>query len=142
MKTKTIIERSTHPNVTPKSLMTGRANGLLLLLLVMRFAMAPGWAQTYSVLHSFTGDDGSEPNGPLILSGDTLYGSTFLGGGPPGFVGGGTTSGAVAAGLCGKGPAVTAVVPEDKVDSVRAALQKFGGEILMANLNCEKARVL
>ncbi len=51
-------------------------------------------------------------------------------------------SGAVAAGLCGKGPAVTAVVPEDKVDSVRAALQKFGGEILMANLNREKARVL
>ena len=41
-------------------------------------------------------------------------------------------AGAVAAGLCGKGPAVTAVVPKDKVDKVKAALQKYEGEILMA----------
>jgi shikimate kinase len=51
-------------------------------------------------------------------------------------------AGAVAAGLCGKGPAVTAVVPKDKVDSVKVALQRYEGEILQAHLNREKARVL
>ena len=51
-------------------------------------------------------------------------------------------AGAVAAGLCGKGPAVTAVTPKDKIDSVKAALQKYGGEILQAHLNREKAKVL
>ena len=51
-------------------------------------------------------------------------------------------AGAVAAGLCGKGPAVTAVTFKDKVDSVKAALQKYGGEVLQARLNQEKARVL
>jgi len=52
------------------------------------------------------------------------------------------TAGAVAAGLCGKGPAVTAVVPNDKIDSVKAALQRYEGEILQAHLNREKAKVL
>jgi len=51
-------------------------------------------------------------------------------------------AGAVAAGLCGKGPAVTAVTPKDKVDSVKAALQKYTGEILQAHLNHEKTKVL
>jgi shikimate kinase len=51
-------------------------------------------------------------------------------------------AGAVAAGLCGKGPAVSAVVPNDKVNEVKAALQKYEGEILQAQLNCEKAKVL
>ncbi len=51
-------------------------------------------------------------------------------------------AGAVAAGLCGKGPAVTAVVSKDKVDSVKAALQRYEGEILQAKLNREKAKVL
>jgi shikimate kinase len=51
-------------------------------------------------------------------------------------------AGAVAAGLCGKGPAVTAVTPKDKIDSVKAAMQKYGGEVLHARLNCEKAKVL
>ena len=51
-------------------------------------------------------------------------------------------AGAVAAGLCGKGPAVTAVVPKDKVDAVKAALQKYEGEIIQASLNREKAKVL
>ncbi len=51
-------------------------------------------------------------------------------------------AGAVAAGLCGKGPAVTAVVPNDKVDLVKAALKRYEGEILQAHLNSEKARVL
>ncbi len=51
-------------------------------------------------------------------------------------------AGALAAGLCGKGPAVTAVVPEDKIDAVKAALQRHPGEILHARLNHEKAKVL
>jgi shikimate kinase len=51
-------------------------------------------------------------------------------------------AGAVAAGLCGKGPAVSAVVPNDKVDKVKAALQAYEGEILSAHINCEKAKVL
>lgn len=52
------------------------------------------------------------------------------------------SAGAVAAGLCGKGPAVTAVVPIAKVDQVKASLQRFEGEILEAHLNREKAKVL
>jgi shikimate kinase len=51
-------------------------------------------------------------------------------------------AGAVAAGLCGKGPAVTAVVPIDNVDLVKAALKKYDGEVLQAKMNCEKAKVL
>ena len=52
------------------------------------------------------------------------------------------TAGALAAGLCGKGPAVTAVVSSDKIDAVRTALQRHEGEILHARLNHEKAKVL
>lgn len=51
-------------------------------------------------------------------------------------------AGAVAAGLCGKGPAVTAVVSKDKVDNVKAALQDYEGEIIQARINREKAKVL
>ena len=51
-------------------------------------------------------------------------------------------AGAVAAGLCGKGPAVTVVVSKDKVTSVEAALLKYEGEVLQANLNSKKAKVL
>ena len=52
------------------------------------------------------------------------------------------SAGALAAGLCGKGPAVTAVVPDDKIDLVKAALQRHDGEILQARFNQEKARVI
>jgi shikimate kinase len=51
-------------------------------------------------------------------------------------------AGALAAGLCGKGPAVTAVVSSDKIDSVKTALQCHEGEVLQASLNHEKAKVL
>jgi shikimate kinase len=51
-------------------------------------------------------------------------------------------AGAVAAGLCGKGPAVTAVVEEDRIEEVRIALQRYEGEIIEANFNSEKARVV
>jgi shikimate kinase len=51
-------------------------------------------------------------------------------------------AGALASGLCGKGPAVTAVVSNDKIDSVRSALQRYEGEIIQARLNHEKAKVV
>ena len=51
-------------------------------------------------------------------------------------------AGALAAGLCGKGPAMTAVVSSDKIDSVRTALQRYEGEVLQAHLNHEKAKVI
>ncbi|MCW3983370.1 MAG: shikimate kinase [Candidatus Bathyarchaeota archaeon] len=51
-------------------------------------------------------------------------------------------AGAIAAGLCGKGPAVTAVTPNDKVDRVKAELQKYEGEVLLTHFNTEKAKVL
>ena len=51
-------------------------------------------------------------------------------------------AGALAAGLCGKGPAVTAVVSNDKIDSVKTAWQYHEGEVLQARLNHEKAKVL
>ncbi len=51
-------------------------------------------------------------------------------------------AGAVAAGLCGKGPAVTAVTTTDNVDRVKAALQKYEGIVLMAHFNSEKAKVV
>jgi shikimate kinase len=52
------------------------------------------------------------------------------------------TAGAVAAGLCGKGPAVTVVVAEDKVDQVKEVLMKYEGEIIETEINHEKAKVL
>ncbi len=51
-------------------------------------------------------------------------------------------AGAVAAGLCGKGPAVTAVVSTDEIDQVKAALQRHKGEVVTAGLNHEKAKVM
>jgi shikimate kinase len=54
----------------------------------------------------------------------------------------GLAAGSVAAGLCGKGPTVTAITSMDNVDKVKAALQKYEGEVLLAHMNSEKARVL
>ena len=51
-------------------------------------------------------------------------------------------AGALAAGLCGKGPAVTVVVQDDKVDAVKAALRCHEGEVLRACMNREKAMVI
>jgi shikimate kinase len=52
------------------------------------------------------------------------------------------TAGALAAGLSGKGPAVTAVVQSEKVDSVKDAWQAYEGDILQAHVNHEKAKVV
>jgi shikimate kinase len=51
-------------------------------------------------------------------------------------------AGALAAGLCGKGPAVTAVVPELKMEAVRKVMQSLEGEIIEAHFNSQKARVV
>jgi len=51
-------------------------------------------------------------------------------------------AGAVAAGLCGKGPAVTAVVTDETVDKVKAALERHEGRIIQAQFNLEKACVV
>ena len=52
------------------------------------------------------------------------------------------SAGALAAGLCGKGPAVTAVVSDGNFDSVKATLQRHEGEVLQARFNQEKAKVI
>ena len=52
------------------------------------------------------------------------------------------TAGALAAGLSGTGPAVTAIVPEEKIDLVKEVWQKRKGEILEARINQEKAKVV
>ena len=52
------------------------------------------------------------------------------------------TAGAYAAGLSGTGPAVTAIVPEHKVDLVKEVWQKREGEVLEARINQEKAKVV
>jgi shikimate kinase len=51
-------------------------------------------------------------------------------------------AGALAAGLCGKGPAVTTVVPSSRIDTVKEALQNHEGVVLQARLNHEKAMVI
>lgn len=51
-------------------------------------------------------------------------------------------AGAIAAGLTGKGPAVAAVVSDEKIDSVKCALQAYKGEIIQAKLNQTKAHIL
>ncbi|MFW6117545.1 MAG: shikimate kinase, partial [Thermoproteota archaeon] len=51
-------------------------------------------------------------------------------------------AGASAAGLSGTGPAVSAVVTKEKKNLVKEALQAYEGEILEAEVNCRKARVV
>lgn len=52
------------------------------------------------------------------------------------------TAGAHAAGLSGTGPAVTAIVSEEKVDSVKDVWQNLEGTIIEARINREKAKVV
>jgi len=51
-------------------------------------------------------------------------------------------AGALAAGLSGKGPAVTAVVLDEKKDLVKVAWEAYEGDILEARINHKKAKVL
>lgn len=50
--------------------------------------------------------------------------------------------GAIAAGLSGKGPAVAAVIPRDNASNLKNAWSKYKGEIIEAQINCEKAHPL
>ena len=51
-------------------------------------------------------------------------------------------AGALASGLCGKGPTVTAVVTNDTIDQVKSVLQKYDGDIIETCLNHKKAMVI
>jgi len=51
-------------------------------------------------------------------------------------------SGALAAGLSGTGPAVAAVVPQDRVGSVKDAWEEYDGEVIETKVNSEKAHVV
>lgn len=51
-------------------------------------------------------------------------------------------AGALAAGLSGTGPAVTAIVPEEKIDRVKDTWQTYEGDILQTRVNHEKAKVV
>ncbi|TRO52002.1 shikimate kinase [Candidatus Bathyarchaeota archaeon] len=51
-------------------------------------------------------------------------------------------AGAVASGLSGTGPAVSAIVPKEKVNLVKAAWDKWEVDILESQINLQKARVI
>lgn len=51
-------------------------------------------------------------------------------------------AGALASGLCGKGPAVTAVVANDKIDRIKLIFQRYDGEIIESHINHQKATVI
>ena len=51
-------------------------------------------------------------------------------------------SGALAAGLSGTGPAVAAVVPQNRVGSVKDAWGEYDGEVIETRVNSEKAHVV
>ncbi|TRO48959.1 shikimate kinase [Candidatus Bathyarchaeota archaeon] len=51
-------------------------------------------------------------------------------------------AGALASGLCGKGPAVTAVVTNDKIDEVKSVFQRYDGDIIETCINHKKAAVI
>jgi len=51
-------------------------------------------------------------------------------------------AGALSAGLSGTGPAVTAIIHNEKKDLVKDAWQRYEGEILEAQINHEKAKVV
>ena len=49
--------------------------------------------------------------------------------------------GALAAGVSGNGPSITAVAYEDEVEDIKSALSKFEGTIIMSRINNQKASV-
>ena len=51
-------------------------------------------------------------------------------------------AGALASGLCGKGPAVTAVATNDKIDEVKSVFQRYDGDIIETCINHKKAAVI
>jgi shikimate kinase len=57
-------------------------------------------------------------------------------------VGEALSAGAVAAGLSGKGPAVTAIVPASNANSVLSAWRALSGRVIQTSFNFQKAKVL
>lgn len=51
-------------------------------------------------------------------------------------------AGALASGLCGKGPAVTSVVTNDKIDEVKSVFQRYDGDLIETCINHKKAAVI
>jgi shikimate kinase len=51
-------------------------------------------------------------------------------------------AGAIASGLSGTGPAISAIVSEEKVDAIKEIWRKLEGDILETRINLEKARVV
>jgi shikimate kinase len=52
------------------------------------------------------------------------------------------SSGAVAAGLTGKGPAIAVITPRKRKEEVHSAMKKFPGDIIETSMNREKAHAL
>lgn len=50
-------------------------------------------------------------------------------------------AGAIASGLSGKGPATVAIVPDGGVDRIVDAWHSYGGRVIKAKINREKARM-
>jgi hypothetical protein len=54
---------------------------VILLLALSGFAPSPAQAQTFTVIHNFSGGDGANPAAGLIMDrGGNLYGTTAYGG--------------------------------------------------------------
>jgi uncharacterized repeat protein (TIGR03803 family) len=51
------------------------ASALSIVLLPLLFAAPAAYAQTYSVIHAFTGIDGAEPSSGVTIRGNALYGT-------------------------------------------------------------------
>src|SRR3954452_18861749 len=50
------------------------------LTIVLLASALSAFSQTFTVLHSFSDSDGARPESPMVLDGDTLYGTTIQGG--------------------------------------------------------------
>ena len=51
-------------------------------------------------------------------------------------------AGALAAGLSGTGPAVAAIVPQEKLEEVKGSWRKYGGTLIETRINSEKSHIL
>ena len=68
--------------MNPMGMMNANRFVIPLLIAVLGLMLAGQIAgQTFTTLHSFTGNDGANPYAGLVLLGNTLYGTTYLGGG-------------------------------------------------------------
>ena len=68
--------------VSSATLATSVSTTLIIVLALIAGFTQPAWAQTYTVIHNFTGgqQDGSHPYNGFTIRGGTLYGTTANGG--------------------------------------------------------------